>query len=234
MVNQLSEGFGPAYLKINSAFKRDTSIPGNPVIPGEWSQPEFAYLADLPWRWTEKIDGTNIRLFWDGLSVTLGGRTDNAQIPARLVEAIADMGLLAPDRYGSKWPAEPNDGSAVAVTLFGEGFGAGIQKGGGNYGDPSFILFDVKIGKWWLEPHAVQEIANEFGINTVPYYGTVSPNLMWEVITHEGLKSAWPAVEMEGVVGTPHVPLATRAGGRLIMKMKQRDWTEYSKVHSVH
>jgi hypothetical protein len=227
--------FGPPYLKINSAFKRDTSIPGNPVIPGEWSQAEFAYLSELPWRWTEKIDGTNIRLYWDGQAVTLGGRTDRAQIQASITDVITKMGLLNPDDWGAKWPFPVADSidDHPSVTLYGEGYGAGIQKGGGNYGEPGFILFDVRVGSWWLEPYAVQEIADYFGIDTVPSYGTASPSIMWEVIKHEGLKSMWPKVEMEGVVGTPLVPLATRAGSRIIMKMKQRDWTEYSKVHNV-
>lgn len=226
--------FGPTYQKINSAFKRDMSIPGNPVIPGDWAQPEFAYLKDTEWRWTEKIDGTNIRLYWDGQSVTLGGRTNNAQIPARLVQAIDDRGLLKDSIYGSKWPPEPNDGSAVSVTLFGEGFGTGIQKGGGNYGPTDFILFDVKVGDWWLRPDAVADIAADFGINMVPFWGECSPDIMWSVISHGGVTSAWPAVEMEGVVGTPAVPLFDRMGRRIIMKMKQRDWTEYAKVHNVH
>lgn len=226
--------FGPPYIKINSAFKRDTSIPGNPVIPGEWSQPEFEYLSGLPWRWTEKIDGTNIRLWWDGQTVTLGGRTDRAQIPASIVEAVAKLGLMEPGNWGFKWPPEPNDGSAVSVTLYGEGYGAGIQKGGGNYRpDAGFILFDVKVGQWWLGPAAVQEVADYFGIDTVPSWGTSSPVVAWEVIKHQGLKSMWPNVEMEGIVGTPATPLFTRSGQRLIMKMKQRDWTEYAKVHNV-
>jgi hypothetical protein len=228
--------FGPPYLKINSAFKRNASIPGNPVIPGEWSCPEFEYLANLPWRWTEKIDGTNIRLWWEGQTVTLGGRTDRAQIPASIVEAVAKLGLMDPGSWQVKWPwlTPQVDELRPSVTLYGEGYGAGIQKGGGNYrSDAGFILFDVRVGHWWLEPYAVQEIADYFGLDTVPAYGVASPSVMWEVIKHEGLKSHFPGVEMEGIVGTPAVPLQTRSGHRLIMKMKQRDWTEYARVHNV-
>ena len=61
--------FGPEYPKIQTLFKRDDR---NVIIEGDWSVPEFAYLADKPWRWTEKVDGTNIRLHWDGRKVTSG------------------------------------------------------------------------------------------------------------------------------------------------------------------
>ena len=51
----------------------------------------------------------------------------------------------------------------VDVTLYGEGYGARIQKGGGKYLAKScdFVLFDVKIGDWWLRREAVDEIAIE-------------------------------------------------------------------------
>ena len=34
---------------------------------------------DLPWTFTEKCDGTSMRAYWDGHTVTFGGRTDRAQ-----------------------------------------------------------------------------------------------------------------------------------------------------------
>lgn len=235
--------FGSPYLKINSAFKRDTSIPGNPIIEFNWAQPEFEYLWDVCWRWTEKIDGTNIRLYWDGRTVTLGGRTDRAQIPASITDAIKILGLLEPGQWQAKWPYEGVGDVGIkcpSVTLFGEGYGAGIQKGGGNYrADVGFILFDVLVQdgntghKWWLLPEAVQGIADEFGVDTVPFWGELTPGQAWAVLKDGGLHSSFEGVTMEGIVGTPVVPMYDRAGHRVIMKMKQRDWTEYQKVHSV-
>ena len=230
--------FGPAYIKINSAFKRDTSIPGNPVIQFEWSQEEFRYLEMSPWLWTEKIDGTNIRLHWDGHKVVLGGRTDNAQIPARITEAVRAMGLLDPEPWAKKWPltddAHP-ERSNPSVTLYGEGYGPGIQKGGGNYRDDvSFILFDVKVGTFWLSRENTLNVAEGFGIDTVPVFAEQCPVLMWDQIRLRGIESSmFPKATLEGVVGTPTVPLLCRNGSRIIMKMKQRDAAEYAKVHNV-
>lgn len=220
--------FGPTYHKINSLFKRDTSIKGNPVIEWDWSCEEYDFLKNVPWHWSEKIDGTNTRLYWDGVTVTLGGRTDNAQIPAHLVEAIRDLGLLKDGKWGYRWPPEPNDGSACSVTIFGEGYGPRIQKGGGLYRDDvSFIVFDVRVGNWWLKPEAVQEVADDFGLETVPVYDTMTLVEAWNHVRQNKLKSVrFPNAPLEGLVGTPAVPMFDRAGRRIIAKVKQKDWDQ--------
>ena len=80
------------YPKIESPFKRYTDGPNrNKFIAGEWTRPEFAMLRRLDWLWTEKIDGTNIRVMWDGHKVRFGGRTDDAQMPTFLMSTLVDM-----------------------------------------------------------------------------------------------------------------------------------------------
>lgn len=234
----MATNFGPAYHKINSAFNRDPSIRGNPVIPYEWTMPEFEYLSTSPWLWTEKINGVNIRLYWDGETVTLGGRTDNAQIPAKITEAVRELGLLETAQWEKKWPLKDSDHpgrSNPSVTLYGEGYGATVQKGGGLYrSDVSFILYDVRVGDFWLTRENVINVAEGFGLDVVPVFAEQCPVLMWEQIKGQGIKSGvFPDAPLEGVVGTPSVPLHRRNGERIIMKMKQRDWDEYTRVHSV-
>ncbi len=234
----MTTAFGPEYQKINTAWKRNMDVKGNPVMPGEFSQPEFEYLAGLTWRWTEKIDGTNIRLYWDGEKVTLGGRTDRAQIPAPLTDAIRNLGLLESDEWAKKWPVEGTD--RPSVTIFGEGYGPGIQKGGGLYRDePGFIVFDVKIGNWWLRPDSIKEVADGFGLEVVPHAFNANLWLAWEWTVANALPktdelfgmssvrytSQWAerGVTPEGIVGTPAVPLSDRNGKRIIMKLKLAD-----------
>ena len=126
------------YHKIQSIFKRDMTSKRKTLIDGAWTLPEFEYLAGNVWTFTEKVDGTNIRvIFKDGV-VTFGGRTEDAQIPAQLVCRLNERFLPLSEKLGDVFA----DGSAV---LYGEGYGAKIQKGGGNYrADQDFVLFDVR------------------------------------------------------------------------------------------
>ena len=53
------------YHKIETIFERD--MDGNKkLIEGKFRNPLVEYLKDNEWVFTEKIDGTNIRVFWDG------------------------------------------------------------------------------------------------------------------------------------------------------------------------
>ena len=65
------------YEKIPTIFER--SMDGSKALmPGWWCNPTVAMLQDIPWDWTEKIDGTGIRVHWDGHKVEYGGRTESA------------------------------------------------------------------------------------------------------------------------------------------------------------
>ena len=48
------------YHKIQTVFKRDIQSKGKTLIEGQWTLPEFEYLASNIWAFTEKVDGTNI------------------------------------------------------------------------------------------------------------------------------------------------------------------------------
>src|SRR5687768_13940511 len=79
------------YHKIQPPFKRDKQPPKN-ILLGDWYTPEIEALAELPiWQFTEKVDGTNVRVMWDGNRVTFGGKTDNAQMPVRLLERLTEL-----------------------------------------------------------------------------------------------------------------------------------------------
>ena len=68
------------YNKIETVFNRD--IEGTKrLILDSYRNETVEYLKDNIWQFTEKIDGTNIRIHWDGHNVEFGGRTDKAHIP---------------------------------------------------------------------------------------------------------------------------------------------------------
>ena len=54
------------YHKITTVFDRDPENKFKTLIDGQFSKPEFEYLANNEWDFTEKVDGTNIRIIWDG------------------------------------------------------------------------------------------------------------------------------------------------------------------------
>lgn len=203
------------YHKIQTIFKRDMQNNGKRLIEGEWSKPEFEYLADNTWAFTEKVDGTNIRIMWDGEKVTFGGKTDNAQLPSKLVERLREM---FPDGERLK-----NVFGTSAACLYGEGYGAGIQKGGNYRADQSFVLFDVKIGNYWLERWNVLDIATKLAIEVVPVIGV---GRLYDAVNsaRAGFKSTWGDFQAEGIVARPTVEMLNRHGERIIAKIKCRDF----------
>ena len=205
------------YVKIPNIFKRE-EFGNNKLIEGEYATPELSYLAELPWVWTEKVDGTNIRVMWDGHSVTFGGRTDKAQIPAHLVNRLNELfgGTDKEEIFEQHFGNTP-------VILFGEGFGEKIQKGGGLYGPVDFILFDVFIGGMWLKREDVESIASVFGIKVVPIIGIGPLPLAVDTIRRHPISRLRDA-ELEGIVCRPAFELQDRRGNRIIVKIKCRDF----------
>lgn len=78
------------YHKIQTVYHRDPENNNRTLIEGKWSMPEFELLKDVDWICTEKIDGTNIRVIWDGEEVIFKGKTDNAEIPKHLLEHLEE------------------------------------------------------------------------------------------------------------------------------------------------
>lgn len=205
------------YHKINTIFKRD---PDNKykIIEGDYSRDVFRFLKDSEWVFTEKVDGTNIRIMWDGEKVRIGGKSDNAQIPSFLLDRLesyfrTDSALnVFTEKFGPD------------TCLYGEGFGPKIQKGGGNYGDQvDFVLFDVKVGEWWLERENVENIASVFDIPVVPIIGRGDFSDATEMC-RKGFNSTWGDFEAEGIVMRPSVELMSRNGNRIIAKLKCTDF----------
>ena len=154
------------YNKIQTVYMRDPNTKHKTLLEGQWSMPEFGYLAGNEWVYTEKVDGTNIRVMFDGQQITFGG----------------------------------------------------------NYRpDQDFVLFDVKVGDWWLLREDVEEIAQAFGLDIVPIIGRGTLPAMVELARY-GFPSVWGNFLAEGIVARPSVELKTRRGDRLITKIKHKDF----------
>lgn len=209
------------YNKIETVFCRDTDGTKR-LILNDYRNPTVEYLRYNTWMFTEKIDGTNIRVHWDGHKVEFGGRTDKAQIPAHLLDKLKELFATteAEELFEQTWGDKD-------VILFGEGYGPKIQNGGAYRDDVSFILFDVLVGDNYQEREWVEKTAQMFGIDVVPIVliGSIEDGVNY-VMTHP--QSTMGTAMMEGVVGRPMVELRDRRGERVIVKIKWDDFKYFA------
>jgi hypothetical protein len=215
------------YHKIKTVYLRDPDTKFKTLLIGQYAEPEFAYLANNEWVFTEKVDGTNIRVMImpaehdDGddyhyASVIFAGKTDNATTPPFLLKRLQERFYPQADLLHQMFP----EGGC----LYGEGYGARIQKGGGNYrGDTGFVLFDVKVGDSWLQRSAVEDVSAKLTLDVVPIIGRGSLSLMVEA-ANAGIRSRWGGFAAEGIVARPATELRGRNGKRIITKIKTKDF----------
>lgn len=241
------------YQKINTIFKRDEN---NIIMPyAEFAIPELNWLRNCKFDATEKIDGTNIRIevemhFIDDsptdmnlcFDVAYKGKTDNAQVPSHLMKhlqetypedvVLAALGL--PKYVSSEWCAEHNYEDPIfevpRYTIYGEGYGVKIQKGGNYIKDSvGFIVFDVKVGDMYLLRSNMEEIAMKLGAPIVPYMGQFTIDEAIEFVK-QGFKSTIAEnkdYDAEGLVLKTPDGLRTRRGERIVFKIKTCDFVKY-------
>lgn len=192
------------------------------IIEGEWALPEFEVLKDLQWDWSEKIDGTNVRILWNGAFVRFGGKTDDAQIHTALLRSLQD--IFTKEKMATVF----GSGDPMEVCLYGEGYGSKIQKGGNYMPDyTGFILFDCKKDTWWLEKNNTIDIANKLGIPHVPI---IKSGTLLEAV--EFVKKGFVSTiahnknyMAEGLIMKPPVTLFNRKGERIVAKIKHKDFS---------
>lgn len=204
------------YHKIQTLFKRDEKT--KKLIEGELADKTVEFLKDNKWQFTEKINGVNTRVMWDGHKITFGGRTDKAQIPADLTNRLIELfgGEANEQLFEQKF-------GEMEVMLVGEGYGEKIQSGGLYRKGQDFILFDVKIAGNWQPRASVEDIAKYFGIDVVPVVleGTIQEGIDF-IKTAPNSKIG--TAKMEGIVGKPFIEMQDRTGKRVIVKIKVNDF----------
>ena len=205
------------YHKIITVFKRNERNNYKTMIEGKYSLEEFEYLKNNKWIFTEKIDGILIRIIFkkEKNEIIIKGKSDNASIPTFLLENI--MNLIDKQKFNEVFDSD--------VCLYGEGYGAKIQKGGGNYIKDSqdFILFDIMINNWWLKREDIEIMSNKLGIKIVPIIGE---GTLIDMISkcRQGFNSQWGDFKAEGIVARPKYELFSRGRQRIITKIKSKDF----------
>jgi hypothetical protein len=207
------------YHKIETLFKREETGTHRLLI-GQFRNSTIEQCKDLEWVFTEKIDGTNIRIHWDGHKVSFNGRTDKAQLHADLWKYISakfctpEVEQIFEQKFGDK-----------EVYIFGEGYGAGIQKGGGYSKEKKLIIFDVQVGNTYLKYEDVGVISEIFNVEIVPISlkGTIQQGIDYILSTEKSLIGDGTQ-PLEGVVGRIKEDMFDRFGNRMIVKIKREDF----------
>lgn len=190
------------YQKINNIFKFDEKYR---TIIG--LNDTYQALRNIEWIGTEKIDGTNIRIYWDGHKIQIAGRTEKSQIPEHLMNYLSNLFLTQEMEYVFEQMFGEKE-----TYLFGEGYGYKIQANGDKYFenefDVGFILFDVNINGFDLSRDNVNDIAEKLGLKSVPVVFKGNLNEAIEFVKKHPMSTLGDSShEMEGLVLQPIIQL---------------------------
>lgn len=219
------------YQKINTLFMRDEN---NIIMPNRMTCKEFEYLNECAWECTEKIDGTNIHVDIfvqsDQIDISFHGRTYKANIPPHLLAKLKELFTESKVKKAFEQTISSVSIKPYMISVYGEGYGMKIQKGGNYIKDGvNFILFDVRIGQWWLDRKSCEDIATKLGISIVPLIGYMSLPAAIDFVK-KGFKSTIAEnkdYDAEGLVLKTPYGLQFRNGDRIITKLKTVDFRKY-------
>lgn len=173
------------------------------------------YIGSLIFDFSEKVNGTNIGINWDG-SIKIEGRTENADLRFDLMSHLNELFKGKEELFNKKFGIK-------SVVIYGEGYGSAISDCRKYSKEPRFIVFDVCIEGVFLERKNVEEIAKFFGLNVVPivFTGTLREGI--EFIKNKCFSVlAEEEVEMEGLVACPKIRLYDVNGNRIMVKLKRK------------
>lgn len=213
------------YPKIETVFKRDLTTF---KVTNEIRCEEFKNIKT--WLVTEKIDGRNQRIVYDGNlhagggihALTFKGRTEKADMPEYIMEPLTK--LFPIDKFQESFEKD------AQVCLYGEMYGPKINKGGIYRDDISFRLIDVWINGWWLKWGDVVVIAQALKIETVPVIGCCGLDTAVSFVTPTFVSATASDNEKqalaEGIVATAYPLVLFRNGNPLKFKLKRKDFSE--------
>ena len=217
------------YSKIQTLFKRDAN---NIIIPTEFTYPEFEFMKDCKFRCEAKINGTNTRIeLYPNSDITKAfmvfkGRTDKAQMPSQLLE---ELNRLFDEKTLIEYFSKKGDFNAP-ITIYGEGYGKKIQACGGKYckDHAKFIVFDIKIGNWWLNRPDIEQICKDLNLDIVPIMGYFTVQEAIDYVK-KGFKDpiAEEDLDAEGLVLKTDLNIRRRNGERIVTKIKTCDFRKH-------
>lgn len=237
------------YPKIDTLFTRDKNT--FKIIPGKFRNEAYSLINE--WEWTEKIDGTNIRITYGDCPppCELDKKPNINRKQFRKVIDNPSNIYSGDNKYcGIKYDGRTDNaelpGGVVdylddklscakmmelfqdrKVIIYGEGYGGKIQKGSGYSVTQKFIVFDIFIEGFWLRRSDVEEICNNLGLDIVPIILTGSLDEAVYIVKNGFMSTISDgSVQSEGLIGRTKVPLFDHHGNRLITKLKTCDFEQ--------
>lgn len=211
------------YPKIRNIYYRNMNG-DKKIVQGKYSKDYLEYLANLEWEGTEKLDGMNVGLVWDGYKITFQGRTEKTAFTKEQLEYLVTN--FATPEVEEVLEQQFGDSSAI---FYGELVGKGIGACGAKYYADGyrFVVFDILANDVWYNRGAVDHFAKAIGAEIAPVLitGTL-PELVEHVRQKPADSMAHDLLEAEGLVARPKIELFNNKGERIITKIKVRDVCE--------
>lgn len=180
-----------------------------------YRDPLLYQLSLTGWQFKRKLDGQNLRVYWDGEQALWNGKSDNFTCKANLTDYMNQIFLE--EIFEEKFDRE------CKVVLFGEHMGPGVQGNELGLEESEFVLYDVNINGYWQGEKSIRDIAGYFGVKTCYDYMEDDDytDTLVELIERvaNGEFKGW-----EGIVATPSVECRSQRGDRMIVKIKNRDY----------
>lgn len=204
------------YHKIETLFKFDNSTK---KFTNEFYNQNVELLKNHLWVFTEKIDGINFRIYWDGHKLTYAGRTDNAMFTDKQIEFIENQLVNEEKEIMFEQAFQDKE-----VIVFGELYGNKIQNGGlyTNGEGLAFKVFDVLINDIYLTYESTKILCEQLNYDIVPIVleGTIDDGINY--VKNNNI-STFSKATLEGLVGKPIGDFRDRLGKRIVVKIKKRD-----------
>lgn len=193
------------------------------------------WLSWTDWHFSEKLDGTCVQieikrdLTNNEISVAIKSRSGTDQVPPN-IKAVIQSALVPQDKLLELMQSLNKE----SITVFGEGFGRGIQgQVGVEYGEPKFRAFATLADGQWGNADAEQWFVGELGLEFVPEVkiprSTFFSSLEYVI---QGLKlrnfqSVFaPNKLVEGIIARPRQTLLWPDGSRVLFKLKSEEYYE--------
>ena len=206
------------YHKIETLYKFDQET--KKFIPNTFYNPSVELLQNNQWLFTEKVDGTNFRIYWNGHTLSYAGRTDNAVFSKDQI-AFIEANLINESMTNSFETMFRQK----EVIVYGELYGNKIQKDGHLYTDDNglaFKVFDVYNDNQFMPYKHMIHLCKELGYDVVPLVltGTIAEAIAF---VENNLLSTFSKATLEGLVGKPIGDFLNYRGERIVVKIKKRD-----------